>query len=92
MLATHRAAVRRALARHGGHEIDTAGDGCVATFDPPSAALRCAADVIADAASGGVQLPEGVYLGGAFNDVGEQQSVVDLNLSGIVRVLATETG
>ena len=27
-----------------------------------------------------------------FNDVGEQQSVVDLNLSGMVRVLATGTG
>jgi class 3 adenylate cyclase len=42
LLGRYRAAVRRELARFGGREIDTAGDGFFATFDRPAAALRCA--------------------------------------------------
>jgi class 3 adenylate cyclase len=38
----HHAAVRRALARHRGREIDTAGDGFFAAFDGPARAIRCA--------------------------------------------------
>jgi len=41
LLARHDAAVRDELARFGGEEIDTAGDGFLAMFDGPARAIRC---------------------------------------------------
>ncbi|HYC06977.1 MAG TPA: adenylate/guanylate cyclase domain-containing protein, partial [Candidatus Binatia bacterium] len=41
LLARHREAVRRQLSSHRGMEVDTAGDGFLATFDGPSRAVRC---------------------------------------------------
>jgi class 3 adenylate cyclase len=42
VLEAYRAAVRRDLARFGGREIDTAGDGFFATFERPTQGVRCA--------------------------------------------------
>jgi class 3 adenylate cyclase len=42
LLATFYAAARAELARYRGREIDTAGDGFLATFDGPARAIRCA--------------------------------------------------
>jgi pimeloyl-ACP methyl ester carboxylesterase len=42
LLDSHHALVRRELARFRGTEIDTAGDGVLATFDGPARAVRCA--------------------------------------------------
>ncbi|MGH3078310.1 MAG: adenylate/guanylate cyclase domain-containing protein [Gaiellaceae bacterium] len=42
LLEQHHAAVRRELERFRGSEIDTAGDGFLATFDGPARAVRCA--------------------------------------------------
>ena len=41
LLARHHEAVRAELARFGGEEIDTAGDGFLALFDGPARAIRC---------------------------------------------------
>ena len=41
MLERHHALVRRELERFRGTEIDTAGDGFLATFDGPARAIRC---------------------------------------------------
>jgi class 3 adenylate cyclase len=43
LLDAHQRAVRRELERFRGREIDTAGDGFLATFDGPARAIRCAA-------------------------------------------------
>jgi class 3 adenylate cyclase len=45
LLEDHNAAVRRELQRNGGTEIDTAGDGFLASFDGPARAIRCALDL-----------------------------------------------
>ncbi|MGH2491901.1 MAG: adenylate/guanylate cyclase domain-containing protein [Candidatus Limnocylindria bacterium] len=45
LLAEHHRLVRRALERFRGREIDTAGDGFLATFDGPARAIRCARTV-----------------------------------------------
>jgi class 3 adenylate cyclase len=45
LLDRHHSIVRRALARHRGREIDTAGDGFFAAFDGPARAIRCAATI-----------------------------------------------
>src|SRR5205085_10208758 len=42
LLAAHHGLVRYELARFGGREIDTAGDGFLASFGSPTNALRCA--------------------------------------------------
>ena len=44
VLARHRGIIRAALARHGGHEVGTEGDGFFAVFADPLAAVRAAAD------------------------------------------------
>jgi class 3 adenylate cyclase len=63
LLAGHFAAARSALDRFGGREIDTTGDGILATFDGPANALR-AADAIREAAARhGLRLRAGVHVG-----------------------------
>jgi pimeloyl-ACP methyl ester carboxylesterase len=42
VLEQHHAVVRKQLERFDGQEIDTAGDGFLATFDGPARAIRCA--------------------------------------------------
>jgi class 3 adenylate cyclase len=42
LLERHHALVRRQLDRFRGDEIDTAGDGFIASFDGPARAIRCA--------------------------------------------------
>ena len=42
LLERHRATVRAMLTRYRGREVDTAGDGFLATFDGPARAVKCA--------------------------------------------------
>jgi class 3 adenylate cyclase len=42
LLERHHILIRTWLARFGGHEVDTAGDGFFATFDKPISAIHCA--------------------------------------------------
>jgi pimeloyl-ACP methyl ester carboxylesterase len=46
LLERHHAAVRKELARFRGREIDTAGDGFLATFDGPARAIGCGNAVV----------------------------------------------
>jgi class 3 adenylate cyclase len=63
LLAQHQAAVRRELARWRGSEVDTAGDGFLATFDGPARAIRCALAVATDARTIGLEVRGGVHTG-----------------------------
>ena len=45
LLDDHHAAVRRELERYAGEELDTAGDGFLASFDGPARAIRCALEI-----------------------------------------------
>jgi DNA-binding NarL/FixJ family response regulator len=59
----HYALVRRELARFQGEEINTAGDGFLATFDAPERAVRCAC-AVRDAIHGlGLQIRAGLHTG-----------------------------
>ncbi len=63
LLDEHDAIVRRELARFGGREVDTAGDGFLATFDGPGRAIRCAR-AISDSMDGiGLADRAGVHTG-----------------------------
>jgi pimeloyl-ACP methyl ester carboxylesterase len=64
LLAQHDAQVRAQLARFGGREVKTVGDGFLATFDgPPSRALRCALAINEAAGELGVELRVGLHTG-----------------------------
>jgi class 3 adenylate cyclase len=56
-------ASRAELERYGGREVDTTGDGMLATFDGPARALHCAAALLRCAARHDVQTRIGVHVG-----------------------------
>jgi class 3 adenylate cyclase/pimeloyl-ACP methyl ester carboxylesterase len=64
LLATHDTEVRKQIARFGGREVKTVGDGFLVTFDgPPSAALRCALAVSKATREIGVEVRVGMHTG-----------------------------
>ena len=71
LLEAHNALVRRELLRYGGSEVDTAGDGFVATFAGPSDAIACARAAIETVRWIGLDLRAGVHAG-EFELVGER--------------------
>ncbi|HEX9351328.1 MAG TPA: adenylate/guanylate cyclase domain-containing protein [Gaiellaceae bacterium] len=63
VLEAQRKLVRRELERYRGLEIDTAGDGFLATFDGPGRAVQCAA-VLRDAVKPlGIEIRAGLHTG-----------------------------
>lgn len=63
LLEAHNAAVRRELQRHGGTEVDTAGDGFFASFDGPARAIRCALAMQRGVAALDLRLRIGLHTG-----------------------------
>ena len=63
LLDAHHAAVRRQLERFRGREIDTAGDGFLATFDGPARAIRCALATVEAVRGAGLEIRCGVHTG-----------------------------
>jgi class 3 adenylate cyclase len=64
LLAQHDAQVRVELARYGGREVKTVGDGFLAVFDgPPSLALRSALAITHVARELGVEVRVGMHTG-----------------------------
>jgi class 3 adenylate cyclase len=63
LLDEHNRVVRRELQRFRGHEVDTAGDGFLATFDGPARAVRCGQAVSAGVREVGLEVRAGVHTG-----------------------------
>jgi class 3 adenylate cyclase len=63
MLDQHHELTRRELARFGGREVSTTGDGFFATFDRPISAVRCALALVNAMPSIGLQIRAGVHTG-----------------------------
>jgi pimeloyl-ACP methyl ester carboxylesterase len=63
LLEAHHAAVRDQLGRFGGREVDTAGDGFLATFDGPARAIRAACAIRDGVQSLGLELRAGLHTG-----------------------------
>jgi class 3 adenylate cyclase len=63
LLARHHAAVRRELERFRGREVDTAGDGFLATFDGPARAIRCAVAIRGAVRELGLDVRAGLHTG-----------------------------
>jgi class 3 adenylate cyclase len=63
LLDNHDTIVRHELQRFGGREVNTAGDGFVATFSSPSAALACADEMIDAVRVLGIEVRVGIHAG-----------------------------
>jgi class 3 adenylate cyclase len=63
ILRRHHDIVRDQLGRFRGVEIDTAGDGFLATFDGPGRAIRCAEQIIDGLDRVGLSIRAGVHTG-----------------------------
>ena len=63
LLARHNELVRAAIARYRGHEVETTGDGFLATFDGAARAIRSAADVRTGSRTLGLRIRAGVHTG-----------------------------
>jgi class 3 adenylate cyclase len=63
LLARHNELVRGAIARYRGHEVDTTGDGFLATFDGAGRAIRFALDVRTESRQLDVRVRAGVHTG-----------------------------
>lgn len=59
----HDRLIRSELRRHHGREVDTAGDGFLATFTAPGQALRCATAVVAGVRELGLEMRAGLHTG-----------------------------
>ena len=63
LLERHHALVRKELDRFNGRELDTAGDGFLATFDGPARAIRCADAIESGVQVLGLEVRAGVHTG-----------------------------
>jgi pimeloyl-ACP methyl ester carboxylesterase len=63
LLEQHNTVVRRELARFRGRELNTAGDGFLATFDGPARAVACAVSIRDAARALGLQIRFGLHTG-----------------------------
>lgn len=63
VLGRHDAVVRRQLERFRGREVDTAGDGFLATFDGPARGIACAAAIRDGVRALGLDIRAGLHTG-----------------------------
>jgi len=63
LLEAHHAIVRRELGRWRGREINTTGDGFLATFDGPTRAIRCACAIKEAVRALGIEIRAGLHTG-----------------------------
>ena len=63
VLDQHHEVMRAELARYGGREVSTTGDGFFAAFDRPVSAVRCACAMLFAVSPLGIQIRAGVHTG-----------------------------
>ena len=78
LLREHHSLVRRELARFRGRELDTAGDGFLASFDGPARGIRCACAVRDVVRTLGLELRSGLHTG-EFELVGDKLAGIAIN-------------
>ena len=63
VLDSHDEVVRSALRAHAGREVNTTGDGFVATFTSPTKAINCALTIVDHASRVGLEVRAGLHTG-----------------------------
>ena len=87
LLAEHDEVVRGALARYRGREVETTGDGFLATFDGPARAIRAAAAAHAELAEQGLRIRVGLHTG-EVELVGDRVKGIAVHIAARVMALA----
>ena len=87
LLEQHHALVRRELERWRGREVDTAGDGFLATFDGPARAIRCACAVRDAVRELGLEIRAGLHTG-ECDILGSSVSGIAVHIGARVAALA----
>jgi class 3 adenylate cyclase len=97
LLTAHFEAIRAELDRFGGREVDTTGDGMVATFDGPARALHCAEAIRRSAARQGLRIRAGVHVGevelvgGRLRGVAVHEAARIMGKAGADEILVSDT-
>ncbi|WNG93208.1 adenylate/guanylate cyclase domain-containing protein [Mycobacterium sp. ITM-2016-00318] len=87
LLDAHDAIVRAQLARFRGREVNTSGDGFLATFDGPQRAIRCAMAIRDAVQALGIQVRAGLHTGECENR-GEDIGGIAVHIGARVGALA----
>jgi pimeloyl-ACP methyl ester carboxylesterase len=80
LLGRHNDAVRAELRRWSGEELDTAGDGFLASFDGPARAIRCALAVREALRALGLDVRAGIHTGEVERPPGEKPRGIAVHL------------
>jgi pimeloyl-ACP methyl ester carboxylesterase len=88
LLEVHHAAVRSELARFRGEEVNTAGDGFLASFDGPARAIKCAVAIMKSLATLGITCRIGLHTGECEVRQGQLQGIA-LHIAARVAALAS---
>ena len=97
LLDRHHALVREQLARFRGRDIDTAGDGFLASFDGPARGVRCAAALVRELGRLGLQIRAGLHsgecelIGGKLGGIAVHTGARVASLAGAGEVLVSST-
>jgi pimeloyl-ACP methyl ester carboxylesterase len=75
LLDSHHSRIRALLGRFRGREVDTAGDGFLATFDGPIRAVRCALAATEAVRDLGLQIRAGLHTGEVELDDGSVRGI-----------------
>jgi pimeloyl-ACP methyl ester carboxylesterase len=87
LLEAFYAAVRRELGRFHGREVDTAGDGLLASFDGPARAIRCADAIRRAVRPLGLQVRTGLHTG-ECEMIGDKLGGIAVHIGARVAALA----
>lgn len=87
LLGRHHQDVRARLERFDGHEINTTGDGFLATFDGPARAVRCALDICQTVRSLGLDVRAGIHTG-ELERIGDDVVGIAVHIGARVSALA----
>ena len=87
LLERHHEVVRAEIARHGGREVSTTGDGFVAVFDAPAPAIRCALGIRDALGPLGIEVRAGLH-SGEIERHGDQIGGITVHTAARVAALA----
>jgi pimeloyl-ACP methyl ester carboxylesterase len=87
MLETHNDLVRSELVRFRGREVNTTGDGFIATFDGPARAIHCAQAIGRGANDLGIGVRAGVHTG-EVERIGDDIAGITVHIASRIAALA----